>query len=562
MGATDIEGRMATSLGDGAFVLPAFQTALDLPNAGVLLALPALLSIGLLEHTHPHFQLPKGFYGLDSLFLLLAFMALARLKSIESLRYCSPGEWGKILGLDRIPEARTLRDKIRLLTGDNQARQWSEELCQQWLQASPEEAGILYIDGHVRVYNGHQTQLPRHHVARQRLCLRATTDYWVNAMDGQPFFVVNQAVDPGLINVLEQDILPRLERDIPPPAGYQKSNPLSHRFSLVFDREGYSPDFLKRMKEKQVACLTYHKFPGDDWPEDEFTSHQVTAANRDVVEIKLAERGTCLSNKLWVREIRKLTQRGHQTSVLCTDYQSDLVPIATAMFARWSQENFFKYMREQYDLDRLTDYSVEDISEPISVVNPSYRTLDGQIRSLNGKLTRLLAQYGAMNLEESIEPEKVDTFVRRKAGLQEDIEHLQAKLTTLKENRKATAHHIAIKDLPKQEQFQKLSTRSKYLIDTIKMVAYRAETAMANILRKSMSHTDEARRLLQALYTSEADLIPDKENKTLTVCLHHMANHSSDKAIQTLCDELNETRTVFPQTELRLIFRLGSNLNP
>lgn len=265
-------------------------------------------------------------------------MALARLKSIESLRYCAPGEWGKLLGLDWVPEVRTLRDKIRLLSNADQPEHWSAELCKQWMEAAPEQAGTLYIDGHVRVYNGHQTQLPRHYVARQRLCLRATTDYWVNTLDGQPFFVVNQAVDPGLIKVIENAILPRLERDVPeqPSAAVLADDPLRHRFTLVFDREGYSPAFLARMKAQRVACLTYHKYPGDDWPEADFHPQQVQLVSGQGVEMQLAERGTCLSNKLWVRELRKLTPQGHQTAILSTDYRSDFAPLAVAMFARWS----------------------------------------------------------------------------------------------------------------------------------------------------------------------------------------------------------------------------------
>jgi hypothetical protein len=236
------------------------------------LALPALLAVGLLNSTERFFRLPKGYYGLDSLLLLLAFMTLARLKSIESLRYCAPGEWGKLLGLDRVPEVRTLRQKIRLLSQDDQPAQWSAELCKQWMEAAPAQAGTLYIDGHVRVYHGEQTQLPRHYVARQRLCLRATTDYWVNAMDGQPFFVVNQAVDPGLIQVIEHEILPRLAQEVPeqPSTPLLEADPLWHRFTLVFDREGYSPAFFARMKQQRVACLTYHKYPGEAWPEEEF----------------------------------------------------------------------------------------------------------------------------------------------------------------------------------------------------------------------------------------------------------------------------------------------------
>lgn len=324
VGAQDVMGRVAASIGDLESVAPQFQPVVDVPNGGVLFALPALLAMGLLKYTEQFFKLPKGYYGLDSLFLLLAFMALTRLKSIESLRYCAPGEWGKLLGLDRIPEARTLRNKVQLLSHDNQAKGWSAELCSYWLESAPEQAGVLYIDGHVRVYNGHQTQLPRHHKHEPNLCLRATTDYWVNAMDGQPFMVVNpvlsfaegKAVDPGLIKVIENDILPELAARVPAQTERTAAStkPYPHKFTLVFDREGYSPEFMARMKAKQVAVLTYHKYPGDDWLETEFSEHLLTLPTGQTTLVKLAERGVCLSNKLWVREIRKLTERGHQTS--------------------------------------------------------------------------------------------------------------------------------------------------------------------------------------------------------------------------------------------------------
>lgn len=561
MGASDVEGRVAASVGKLEEVAPLFEGSVDVPNGGVLFALPALLATGLLSAIERFFTLPKGYYGLDSLLMLLAFMALARFKSIESLRYCAPGEWGKLLGLDRVPEVRTLRHKLRLLSQDDQAEQWSAQLCKQWMAAAPQQAGTLYIDGHVRVYNGQQTQLPRHYVARQRLCLRATTDYWVNAMDGQPFFVINQAVDPGLIQVLEQQIVPRLDRDVPdqPSDSELAADPLRHRFTLVFDREGYSPTLLGRLKAQRLACLSYHKYPGEDWPEEEFHPRQVVLRNGQTVAMKLAERGSCLSNKLWVREIRKLTERGHQTAILATDYRSDLTPLAMAMFARWSQENFFKYAREHYNLDRLIDYRTEVISDPIQVVNPDYRQLDGQVRSATGKLNRRLAQFGAMNLDETIEPNKVATFMQRKADLQEQIEVLQREIQTLKDQRKATARHLPIDELPEEAQFRQLSTQSKQLIDTIKMIAYRAETAMANVLRETLSHPDKARRLLQSLYTTEADLLPNPNKGTLTVQLHHMANASSDAAIEKLCEELNATQTQFPRTNLRLVFKLGSS---
>ncbi|MCP3868894.1 MAG: hypothetical protein GY703_12515 [Gammaproteobacteria bacterium] len=267
MGGSNVGARIAASVGELEDPVAAdFQPALDVSNGGVLFALPALLAVGLLKTTGRFFELSKGYYGLESLFLLLAFMALARLKSIESLCYCAPGEWGKLLGLDRVPEVRTLRQKIRLLSDNDRPEQWSGELCRRWMKAAPEQAGTLYIDGHVRVYNGHQTKLPRHYVARQKLCLRATSDYWVNAMDGQPFFIIHQAVDPGMIKVIEQEILPRLEQDVPIQPGEAElaADLLRHRFTLVFDREGYSPVFLARMKARRIACITYHKYQGED----------------------------------------------------------------------------------------------------------------------------------------------------------------------------------------------------------------------------------------------------------------------------------------------------------
>jgi hypothetical protein len=180
-----------------------------------LLALPALLAAGLLRYTRELYQLPQGFYGIESIFLLLGLMALARIRSLEQLRYQAPGEWGKLLGLDRIPEVRTLRAKLKLLCQDlGRAMRWNAELAKEWIAQQNAAELYFYGDGHVRVYHRGQTALPRHYVARERLCLRATTDYWINALDGQPFLYGNKEVDPGLIATLKQDVIPWLEANV------------------------------------------------------------------------------------------------------------------------------------------------------------------------------------------------------------------------------------------------------------------------------------------------------------------------------------------------------------
>ena len=184
-------------------------------HGGVLLALPALLATGLLRHAARFFTLPAGFYGLEHIFMLLGMLALCRIKSIEALRSTAPGEWGKLLGLDRCPEAKTLREKIKILTTEGDGKAWAAQLCKDWMAANPAATATLYIDGHARAYHGHLTKLPRHYIARERLCLRATTDYWVNGLDGLPFFKINQSVDPGLICATEEQIVPELELLVP-----------------------------------------------------------------------------------------------------------------------------------------------------------------------------------------------------------------------------------------------------------------------------------------------------------------------------------------------------------
>ncbi len=564
MGATNTLDRVSASMGllDGVGIK--FHPALGIPNGGVLFALPALLACGLLQYTGKHFSWPKGYYQMPSIFLLLSFMALCRLKSVEQLRYHSPGEWGKLLGLDRVPEVRTVREKIRLLSKRGQPDDWSADLCRQWMEESPEDTCFLYVDGHVRVYHGHQTKLPRHYVARQRLCLRATTDYWVNAMDGQPFFLISKAVDPGLIKVLEEEIVPQLEKDVPnqPTAKELEVDSLLHRFTLIFDREGYSPSLLQRLKERRIACLTYHKHAKENWPDDEFRVLSVRLASGEIVKMALAERGTFLAGKVWVREIRKKIKGGGQTSILSTDYRTDLGRLASAMFARWSQENFFRYMRENYGLDRLTDYGTEKIPDTIRIVNPEYRELDGQVRRKAAIVSRRLSEFGAMNLEGEIAPKKVEKYLHDKAQLQEEIMHIQAELECLKTKRKAVDRHITMGQLPEEKRFSRLSTQTKHFVDTIKMIAYRAETAMVHVVREQMTREEDARNLLKAIFNAEVDLFPNEEEGVLTVQLHHLATHCADETLRYLCAELNKTKTKFPGTNLSLVYDLVSSQNP
>ncbi len=555
--------RVAAAIGRLGAPAPAeFEAASDVAGGGVLAAVPALLAQGLLRRP-ASYQLPQGFYGIDSIFLVLALMALARIRSLEQLRYQAPGEWGKLLGLDRIPEVRTLREKVELLSKElGRAKEWNAQLAKEWMARQDSADLYFYCDGHVRVYHGEATPLPRHYVARERLCLRATVDYWVNAMDGQPFLYINKEVDPGLVATLKNDVVPWLEQLAPKTPEQQQrlaEDPRVHWFTLVFDREGYSPELFAELFAKRIAILTYHKFPKEDWPVEQFAAHRVELAVGQTVTMKLAERGTRLSNNLWLREIRKLTDSGHQTAMLTTNFSAPMPVLAASMFARWCQENFFRYMREQYGLDRLVEYGTEMIPDITTVVNPQWRRLDSQVRSKTGQRHRLHARFGAMALSEGLSEDEVQTYQRRKGELQEQIQHLDVEIDELKQQRKQTDHHIPVKSLPEEERFTRLRTERKHFLDTIKMIAYRAETSLVSLLREHLARSDDARTLVRQIFETEADLLPDAMNKTLTVRIHHLTQAAHDQVLEKLCAALNETQTVFPGTDLTLIFKIGSS---
>lgn len=541
----------------------AFVPADDVPQAGVLFALPALLTEGLLRHTRRLYRLPAGFYPLESIFLLLALLALVRCRSLEQTRYLSPGEWGKILGLDRIPEVRTLREKVGLLCEKpGLAAQFQSGLAAEWMAepSHPDGLGLFYVDGHVRVYHGELGPLPRQYVARQKLCLRGTADFWVNGLGGEPFFVVTQPVHAGLIAALREQVIPQLLALAPALPAAQADDPQAMRFTLIFDREGFSPELFAELKAQRIGVLTYHKYPAEDWPADEFAQRQVRLHTGETVARDLAERDTRLGNGLLVSEVRIRKPDGHQVSILSTNPRLDLCQVAAWMPARWSQENFLKYMREEFGLDKLIEHGSEPLPETTVIVNPAYRRADQGVRRERAKLVRIQASLTAHTLPEAPGPQQLERFAERGADLREKIQAQTAVLQQQKAKRGQLMRKIQLKELPEDERYRQLCPESKHFIDTIKMIAYRAESAMAGGLVEHLQRGDDKRALLRRVFVTPANLRPDYEQKTLTVELHRLGSPLQDAAVAQLCEELTATETLFPTTDLRLIYRqIGSN---
>ena len=230
------------------------------------------------------------------------------------------------------------------------------------------------------------------------------------------------------------------------------------------------------------------------------------------------------------------------------------------MFARWSQENFFKYMIENFGIDALVSYSKEKISDTTVLINPQYRKLESELKKLTSKITIRNSKFGLMTLEEhAVSDENMSRYMKKKTNLKEEIEMLTIDKNALKEKLAKIQKKIKYADLPQNEKFTNAINQRKHFLDTIKMISYRAETAMANSIKNKMSHPNEARLLLKRIYNSDANINPDYEKNILIIELHKLNTWKEDEIAQNLCQILNETETIFPGTNLTLFYKLVSN---
>jgi len=550
------EERIACSLGQSPVPDIKFEEGQALGYAGVLFLLPALLGQGLLKTKEVYTWPSKVYYSLESIVLTLAFMALLRIKNPEQLKQCKPGEIGRVIGLDRIPEMRCLRSKLQLLTSQKQAMPLNNLLVDYWYNEGPSgDASFLYIDGHVRIYYGNKANLPVKYISRQKLCLNATSEYWVNDAKGMPVMMVMGELTEKLQTVIEEQIIPQLQKTKLLADGAMVANqPLC---TFVFDREAYQPAFFKRLWEKyKIAIITYRKNVKDKWSDESFESIDVEVMQQ-TVNMQLCELGTQLGGN-WFREIRRLGGDGHQTAIITTHPALEIQSIAGRMFARWSQENFFRYLIQDYDFDKIVSFGTETVDPEKEIVNPEYRKLSHQLKKLREKIRRIEARsYNLLQLAIDQPIDGLPAISRKQAGYKEKIEDFRKQEETLLLQRSQVKPRMKVIQMPEQKRYNKLKTESKLLMNVIRMICYRAESAVAEYIAPYLANEEKEKRMVvKQIIKSNADLSPDYINNTLTITLHSLSANRFNKAASELAQLLNQTETIFPGTDLRMIYKI------
>ena len=544
-------------LGEGA--VPAFTPGARYPLAGLLLALPPLAGTGLLACARQVYgRLRDGFYGLEVMLVVLVFMALLREARAEGATRIPPAALGRVLGLDRAPEVKTIRRKLAELAAAGKAAELQLALARHHAAASPGTLGFLYIDGHTRAYFG-KRDIQKMHLARLKFPGPATEETWVTGSAGDPLLVVMAQPSSSLAAQI-RDLLPAL-RDIAGPA----AKPV-----LCFDRGGWSPALFADIIDAGFDLLTYRKNDtGKDIPDLPGTAFAMASCTGDDGRehaYDLADTTTDLTvsegeHKGRVLTLRQVTRRKpgdtRQVRILTTRPAADLPAAAVIyrMTSRWREENYFRYGRAHFALDALDTYATTPEDPARLVPDPAKKTAAAAVKTAR----KTLADAAAAR-EEKLAALRSPAPGTATVITNQALARLDAPVDAARRDldaAKAAARAIPAK-IPLAEHnpaMVKLDTETKLITHAIRMAACNTETILARALNGRYARAgDEAYALIrEALHTSGDITI---HGSTLHIRLDPLSAPRRTRALAALCEQLNTAPATYPGTTLTLHYEV------
>lgn len=489
--------------------------------------------------------LPNGLYGSRSIVTTLVVMALIRCKRAEQLKGFDPTTLGAVVGLARAPEMKTLRKKHRQLAADEErVKTLVRAMAKRHVERARDAVAFLYIDGHVRPYFGSKELTKAHHTA-MRISLPATTDYWINDATGAPVLVV---VTEG--NSAMTKAMPALLDEVRSVVGAQA------RPTVVFDRGGYSAKLFTLVLAREFDFLTYRKGTHRNVPRNRFTQIAIRRGGRErpalVHDGRVAIKGFGR-----IRCIAVLRPDGKQTHVLTSRIDLTAREILERMFSRWQQENFFKYLAEQYAFDALWTYRSVAADPDRSVPNPLRRSLDRAIRELRAETRRRTAKLGDLaRAARPFDSESKRTELQAQMAAAHEIAEIEAKLATLRERRKRLPQRVPIASL-REEDVVELARAPMLLGDVIKMTAFHIETMLVAMVSPHLTRANDEGRAVIADFM-QLDGSFDVRGDVLHIDLHRPSAPRYEKALRAVCDCINARRPTFPDTTTVLHFTVAT----
>ena len=135
-------------------------------------------------------RLRNGFYGLETTLVMLVFCARLREPRAEGATRVSLASLGRVLGVDRAPEVKTIRRKLGELAAAGRAEHLQMAIARHHAAARPDQLGFFYIDGHTRAYFGTR-DVQKMHVARLKFPATGTEETWVTDGAGDSMLITH-----------------------------------------------------------------------------------------------------------------------------------------------------------------------------------------------------------------------------------------------------------------------------------------------------------------------------------------------------------------------------------
>jgi len=559
--------RNAARWGQLSAAPPMFEPAARIPLAGLLLAIPALEATGLLSCAATVFgALPNGFYGLDTMLTEGVLRTLAGEPRAEGASRVDPFALGRVLGLDRAPEVKTIRRKVTALAAAGKADELLAAIAARHVArldaTNPDLAAVFYVDGHIRAYQGTR-KVAKTHLSRLKFPAPATVETWVSDAAGDPVLVV--MARPGASLAME---LRRLLPELRAAVGDQR------RVLVGFDRGGWSPALFAHMHAAGFDVLTWRKVPAADVAPEMFTDltflddhgrgHCWRVADT-TVDLPTSEHGDTFTLRQVTLEVAN-TKAGRdkdgpdstrQIHILTT--RTDLPPgeVIYRMGSRWRQENYFRYARMHFDLDSHDAYATTDDDPDRMVPNPAKKKAHKRVLTARAGYERALARTDAALLATHpiTSGETVLITNHEHDAITADLRGAEADLDGAQAAHRAVPTRLPLAQVNPGQQV--LDIQTKLITHAIRMAAFNIDTALARAVRVYTGYAradDEAHNLARQALSGSGDI--DPQNGVLTVRLDPLPTQRATTAVTELCEHLTATQTRYPGTDLVLRYEV------
>jgi hypothetical protein len=534
-----------------AAVLLAAGQSLASRYLGLMLFYPALEVVGLLELAAQVYQLPGMVrFGVQQVFTELFCLALLQEPSVERVKHIVRNDLGAVMGSGRAACVKTLRRKLDELSQQRQAVQLGMLLARHWLDVGLVNASYLYVDGHVKIYNGSRL-VPEVWDSHRRMPMPGIVQYFVNDLRGCPLLVVTE------------EVRGNLAKSLPSVIAAVRNVLGDQRFVVIFDRGGYDGQLFKWLVEQGLDFITYQR--GEVRLADHLFARREVRWDGQRVRFHIAEDTISVGESgPWRRVV--IRTPGHQRPILTSLDANGMAAgrVAALMLTRWRQENFFKYARAHLGLDVLTTYAAETAVDH-EVPNPTVRAAKAELKCLRTTAQKLRAALGRAVVLDTGQPPtagRPSSKAKRtphlapttRAALISQLQTLEVQIEATRSQLRGLPAHVPLSSLGPLPQVPRLER--KLITDVVRMATYNAQSWLVDRLARHYTNANDVHDLLRSFAQLSGTLIRQSDGG-LRVRLDPPDLPIHRRALAGLCTDLNLGQPVFPASDHRLHYEVA-----